>query len=643
MKRLICLLCITCYLHAAQQATEKIGPVATHGMAMVFGYVSPEQYAAGADVEPFVFNPFTDRLENSGVITRLADLFSQQKVYILTNTSLFRAMIKRYPNIKLEEWRCRAISDFVYIFVRNSLLPPENVQNPYAQVADFEALEPYLGVKISDKTTISTEELRSVYYSKQPSKNLTDECNNILSCFWEGGKSKIFLTKTDYTDYYAKYTKEAHQEKGERAIVPTWAFLMLGLGKQSQSLMNPDGLACGLLIPIMRQVIDFFTAQLNVGMIIASSSYFSDINLVATLKENDIKKPLKKYPFTFVATDITAAPLLSGLGLDESRNYDTFFTTILPPPTLDALRINWQPRVENFEDVIDIVCRPYRYFVGSEERLTTPAAIPSMRLANEQFFVPARFGGNVVVISNALVKPGLENQPLYLKELINGHTKNGPNVPDIILLTISKDFTRPLVLAPRADKKLPTIIGINPGPYTYVFDEIDSQGAGISAVVDAFLRVPNLEQDRAFVIKKLHATNDIDKLITVNKPKAEKTFFELKIVHTRPGVIGGKNKNMVVVKQFDCTKNCVAKVTAQTIEPPAAKPPAQKVGPVSNPMEKPTNPNYSNVAAAEGSRDEKVELRWSAIGIGSGPDAIDAIISTIRSKQISPTLGLFAE
>lgn len=640
MKKYLLLLFVGCSTHAAQQPidkpVEKNKPVATHSMAMVFGYVSSEQYDAGADIEPFVLNPFTGRLENSGIITRLADLFSQKKAYILTNTSLFRAMIKRYPTIKLEDWRCRAISDFVYIFVQNSLLPKENVQNPYAQVPEIAALEPYLGIKISDKTTISTDELRSPYYSKLPSKNLADECKNILSCFWSEGKSKIFLTRADYTAYYDKYIRAAHQEKGERAIVPTWAFLLLGLGKQSQSLTNPDGLACGLLIPIMRQVIDFFISQLNVSMIIASSSYFSDINLVATFKENDNKKPLKKYPFTFVTTDITAAPLLSGLGLDEARDYDSFFTTILPPPTLDALRINWQPRVENFEKIINMVCRPYRYFVGSEERLTTPAAIPSIRLANEQFFVPARFGGNVVVISNSLIKPGLEKQPLYLKEL-------GATAPDTILLTYSKDFTRPLVLAPRADRKLPTIIGINPGPYTYVFDEIDAQGAGISTVIDAFLRIPNLEQDRAFVIKKLHATNDIDKLVTVNRPKAEKTFFELKIVHTRPETIGGENRNMVVIKQFDCTQNCVAKVAAQAPEPPAAKQPAQKIGSVSNQAEQQTNPNYSSVAAVEGSRGEKVELRWNAIGVGSGPDAIDTIISTIRSKQIPATLGLFAE
>lgn len=661
---------ISRYLPAAKNS-EIIRPVATHGMAMVFGYVTQEQYEKNLEIEPLIYNPLTRKLENSTVITRLADLFNQDKAYILTNTSLFRTMLKKYPNIRLEDWRCKAVSDFVYLFIRNSLLPPDDLTNATAQIPTFEAIEPYLGIKISDKTTISTAELRSSNYSKMPSKNLADECSNIVSCFWDGTKSKIFITKS-------AYASETYQKMSPIPIIPTWAFLLYGIGKQSQNLNNPDGLVCGLLIPTFRQFLDFCTSQINIGMMITCSSYFSDINMIAVLKEAN-GKTLKKYPFSISSTPIVAAPILCGQGADEPYNYQEFFAKLLPPPTTDALRVNWQPNSENFEDVVNLACRPYQYTFGAEKRATTPAAIPSFRPANEQFFVPANFDGSVAVISDNLIKPGLEKIPLYTRELTLQKTKNVPPCPNILLLTFSKSFTRPLVLTKCSDGKIPTIMGINQGPSVYIFEECDAQGSRISDIIDAFLRVPMLEQNQAFVIKKLHALNDIDKLVPVNKPEPEKSYFELKIVHKRPEVGEPNGKNLIVIKQFDCTKNCTEKNTTPVAavtnskelveskqknstpeqtkipvnEPLAPIPskngimkvsvqPAPKdVGPSLKEITAPVQLNYNIVASAQGDCKED-NCKWSAINPTNASGLIDNSINEIQAQQISQDLRMFA-
>lgn len=620
MKRLLFLLLISSAIHAAKKP-EIVRPVATHAMAMVFGYVTREELTENREIEPLVLNPLTGNLENSGVITRLADLFNQNRAYILTNSALFRAMIRRYPQTKLESWRCKAISDFVYLFVQNSLLPPE-VVNAVEQVPDIQAIEPYLGIKISNKTTISTDELRSPFYFKLPSKNLAEECANILACFWDGKESKIFFTKTDYA-------KDVYTKMDPPPVIPTWGFLILGFGEQSESLINPSGLICGLQIPVFRTFLDFCNSQINTGIIVAKSSYFADINMVAALKEEN-RPELKKYEFPLVSSSITAAPLLSGLGLNNSLDYNRFFTELLPPAVRETWRKIWQLNTDDFETVINMACHPYHYFIGSEELKTTPAAIPILRPANEQFFTPAHFGGAVVVIADKLIEPGLEKQPLYVSELrasktVTKQTKDYQN-PDIILLTTTKNFTRPLILQPGIDKKLPTIIGINPGPAVYVFDEIDAGIARISDVIDAFVRVPGLDQDQAFIIKKLHASNDLVKLVPVNRPQPEKTYFELKIVHQRPDKRGTEGENMVVVKQFDCTKDCVEPIAAIATQ-------------------KNKQPEYTIVAAAQGDRHkiskEQTNFTWGAIAPGTGPDPADALINRINTQKLPITLGLF--
>lgn len=618
MKRLLFLLLITnSYVYPAAKP-DIIRPVATHAMAMVFGYVTKEELAANSEIEPLILNPLTGNLENSGLITRLADLFSQNRAYILTNSSLFRAMIKKYPNIKLEGWRCKAISDFVYLFVQNSLLPPEIV-NAVEQVPAIQAIEPYLGIKISNKTTISTDELRSPFYFKLPSKNLAEECANIIACFWDGTESKIFLTKADYAT-------DAYKKMDPPPVIPTWGFLMLGFGEQSQSLANPNGLICGLQIPVFRKFLDFCNSQINTGIIVAKSSYFADINMVAALKEENSPE-LKKYQFPLVSISITAAPLLSGLGLNNSLDYNIFFTELLPPSTRETWRKIWQLNANNFETVISMACRPYHYFIGSQELKTTPAAIPMLREANGQFFIPARFGGSVVVIADTLIQPGLEKQPLYINQLTADRPSKSYQNPDIILLTTTKNFTRPLVLQPGIDKKLPTIIGINPGPTVYVFDELDAGIARISDVVDAFVRVPGLDQDQAFIIKKLHASNDLVKLVPVNRPQPEKTYFELKIVHQRPDKRGAEGENIVVVKQFDCTKNCTEPIAAVSTQ-------------------KPKGPEYTVVAATQGDRHEfskdRTDFKWGAIAPAANSDPAEALINRINTQKLPVTLGLFA-
>lgn len=604
---LSCAVILLSNLSGSAQNQKIIGPVATHAMAMVFGYVTPEQYTGTQEIEPLVINPLTGYLDNSGVVTRLADLFNQNKAYILTNTSLFQAMIKRYPKVKIENWRCKAISNFVYLFIQDALLPPENIANATSQIPDLEAIEPYLGIKISNKASISSDELRSSNFFKQPSKNLAEECANIFEAFWDGTQSKIFIPKTDYA-------KEVYQKMVPPPVIPTWGFLLLGFGKPSQNLTNPDGLVCGLQIPIFRKLFDFFTTQINTGIIITRSSYFADTNMVAVLREDpagDGTKGLKKYPFTLISVPIAAAPLFGGVWVEESHQYNEFFTKLLPPPTRETWRVNWQPEANNFENVVALAIHPYHYFVGSEERKTTPAAIPVLRPAGAPFFVPAQFGGSVVVIADSLIKPGLEKQPLYTNELTTNPSKASYPSPDIILLSLSKNFTRPLVLTQRADRKLPTIMGINTGPSVYVFDEVDAHSSRISDVIDAFLRIPGLEQDQAFIIKKLHAISDLDRLVPVNRPPAEKIYFELKIVHKRPIKLGSEGQNMIVVKQFDCTKNCVEK------------------------------PVYTLVAASQGDCGEKTDLKWVAIAPATA-DQSDPLIATISAQKIPLPLRLFA-
>lgn len=622
------LLCIASNRGYAMLKTSTIHPVATHAMAMVFGYVTNEQRDGKKDIEPFIHNPFTGRLENSGVITRLADLFNQNKAYILTNSSLFRAMLKWYPNIQLEKWRCKAINDFVYLFIQNALLPPENQQNAVALVPEIQKLEPLLGVKISDKATISSSELRSPYYITLPSKNFDEECANILKAIWDGTQSKIFLTKSDYEK------SPIYQSMKDKPVIPVWAFLMLGFGQQSESLTKANGIVCGLTIATYRQILDFFTAQLSVGMVVVASSYFPDINLVASLKMDD-RPELKKLPFTLISASITGSPLLSGTGVEELHDYEKFFTTLLPPLHKETLRVNWQPDPTNFEEIISLACRPYRYFIGSEEHMTTPIAIPIMRLTNQPFFTHARFNGDVALIHDALIKPDLAKQPLYLRELMNPNKGNEQVVPNTLVITCTKEFSRPLVLTQRADKKLPTMIGSNAGPRVYVFDEIDAQTARISDVVEAFIRIPELMQDQAFIIKKLRAINNISKLISVNRPVPEDSFYQLKIIHRRTGK--SEERNMILLKQLDCLKDCVEKpMSTNNATTPLTD---AQINAIQKPM-------YTVVAEVTGTTGDKIDIKWEANRIDTGKSlaekTFDEIIDTIKKTELPATLELFA-
>ncbi|MCL5436525.1 MAG: hypothetical protein M1549_01440 [Candidatus Dependentiae bacterium] len=605
-------------------------PVATHGMAIVFGYV-PEadiDQAGVKDIESVIFNPANNALECSGVIERLADLFYQNKFYILTNTSLLRAMIRRYPNVPVERWKARRASDFVYFFIPEGQMFSDTV-NWFAHIDGMLQIEPYMGIKLGRTDPTSPEQLRSPGYSKLPASSLTDSSRKILSTIWNGQKSDVFFTNSDYS-------LDAYRDLKPKPQPPRWAIYMLGFGQQSSGIEAQDGIICGLTVPYFKQLIDFFATHLNIGVLIVACSYFADINLIATLG-GSAGSGLRTLPFPLILAEITAAPLLSGPNVGEHRPFNAVFGTLAPPPTIDMRRVNWQLTPESFGPLIGQISYPYRYVVGGQERHTTPAAIPILRPANNQLFVTAPLEHRVVRLTDNLIKPGLEKQPLYLKELLP-RAPGGIEllVPDIIMLNFRKEFTRPLVLAPRADRKLPTMMGIDPGPFAYSFDEIDSQGAGISSVIDAFLRIPGLEQDRAFMVKKLHASNDIDKLVAVNRAKAEQTFFELKCVHLRSKSPGSPSKNMVTIRQFDCTRHCPPRRQLQK-QPVAGRP-----IPPQTPQGREATPDFSVVAITDATWQDGTKPRWLPVGPRGKTDPIDEIIADIKKRTLPPTLNIFA-
>lgn len=490
-------------------------PLATHTMAVVIG-----------EDELLRKNPATGFLENSGLCTRLADLLGQpDRTYVLTTSMLFRKMIVLYPDLDLDVWKCKSVSDYLYIFIPRGWINDATFDQPLDEPKDKDDF--VLGIKVSGMATISSDELMSPTFHKIPLKNRLEESNHIAKVLWDGKKSLLFLTKDEYLAAGMK-------------TFPRWGFIWLGDGTQSTSVAKADGRIVGMTIPDFRGLIPFFDSNLWVSFFLMVGSYAADINLATLFFDG---KRLKIPSFMFVSSTVTAAPLLSGRGVNDSRPYKDFFK---------LLQSAWIPR--NGDDVakaVNTISWPYKIVDKFGVHETTPVAIPIIKMPKEPLFKPARFDGRVVIISNELVRSWQVTTPLFLSA-ISGEKEY--KTPDIVLLNV-RNITRPIILELRDEGKSPLFISVVTGPATHVFDEIDARTMFLSDVLKAFISVPFLQEDRVFLIKKLHVRNDLNKFGATDKMYQPNTFYEVKIVHMRPERTGlGVQQIIYITKYVDDKK-----------------------------------------------------------------------------------------
>lgn len=498
-------------------STATADPLATHTMAIVIG-----------EDEPFKKNPATDFLENSALATKLADLLGQaDKSYILTTSMLFSKMIEAYPDLDLDIWKCKKVSDYLYIFIPRGWINDATFDQPLDEPKDKNDF--VLGIKVSGMATISSDELASPTFHKVPLKSRIEESDHITKIFWDGKQSALFLTKSEYL--------AAGQEN-----FPRWGFIWLGDGVQSTSAAKADGRIAGLTIPDFRRLIPFFDGTIWTSFFLLIGSYCADLNLSTAFFDGKVQR---KPSFMFVSSTVTAAPLLSGKGVNDSRPYKDFFT---------LLQSAWSPSNGDVEKAVNTICYPYKRVDKFGVHETTSAAVPIIKMPKELLFKAARFDGRVVTISNDIIRSWQLTTPIFLSA-ISGEKEY--KTPDLVLLNV-KNIERPIVLEPRDDGKSPLFISIVTGPAVHVFNEIDARTMVLSDVLKAFVSVPYLKEDRVFLIKKLHVRNDLNKFGETDKMYQPSIFFEVKIVHQRSSQPGGGVLQTIHITKYENDKKVAA-------------------------------------------------------------------------------------
>lgn len=473
-------------------------------------------------------------------------LIKEETIPFVITSSLFKNVIQYQPNIfKPNKWISRKIDDYFYLLVPNKYL--NNFPETITTQSNYSERELLIGLKIDHLSNISdTDILNPEFHKNFPkSKNKYLATSELFQkTFLKTDKSPLFITNHEY--YQANASK----------YIPRWAFCLFGHGYQSVSIdqqlaiLNVDlknlpaakkaiskqikereeekqkgkiiyreGALIGLERPDFKKLLDFFNTKITTQFVFFNTCYGASTNLQKVLTASN-STVLKNYSFVLISGASHASSVTT-----DAPNYHSF--EIFFKNLSGTVPINYEKTLRYIYE-----------FYDEQSRGKSPIGqIPTIKLPGYDWLQVLEVPNKIVTLGNILAKT--RTNPLNVSHYFK-KTKD-PLYPDIILvyptnipfplkLTAKNNFTKP-----------PLFISMQPGDSIHIFNKIDASDFTLTQIIDSFLSLADLQEDKIFIIEELIVKNKLQIL-----DNNENNIFKKVIFINKKGEIQhGKTERLV--------------------------------------------------------------------------------------------------